>query len=65
MITTKQIQKPRVDSQKIKRRQQKRRQQKRKQTHRYKEQTNGYQWGEKRGKGHYRGRRLRGTNYYV
>ena len=27
------------------------------------EQTSGYQWGEGRGKGQYRGRGLRGTNY--
>ena len=36
-----------------------------KQTHRHREQTSGYQWGEGGGKGHDRGRRLRGTNYYV
>ena len=34
---------------------------KQKQTHRYREQASGYQWGE----GQYRGRGLRGTNYYV
>ena len=32
---------------------------KQKQTHRYREQTSGYQWGEKIGK------KLRGANYYV
>ena len=31
------------------------------QTHRYKEQTSGYQWGEGRGEGQYRGRGVRGT----
>ena len=31
--------------------------------HRYREQTNAYQWGEGRGKGQYRGRGLRDTNY--
>ena len=36
-----------------------------KQAHRYREKTNGYQWGEGRGKGQDRGRGLRGTNYYV
>ena len=36
---------------------------KKKQTHRYREQTSGYQWGEGRGEGQYRGRGLRGTNY--
>ena len=30
-----------------------------KQTHRYRKQTGGYQWGEGRGEGQYRGRRLR------
>ena len=34
---------------------------KKKQTHRYREETSDYQWGE----GHDRGRGLRGTNYYV
>ena len=32
---------------------------KKKQPHRYREQTNGYQWGDGRS------RKLRGTNYYV
>ena len=32
------------------------------QTHRYGEQTSGYQWGEGRGVG--QERKLRGTNYY-
>ena len=36
---------------------------KKKQTHRYREQTRGYHWGEGRGEGQYRGRELRGTNY--
>ena len=36
-----------------------------KQTHRYKEQTSGYQQGEGGGEGQDRGRGLRGTNYYV
>ena len=35
---------------------------KEKQTHRYREQTNGYQWGEGSGEEQDRGRRLRGTN---
>ena len=35
-----------------------------KQTHRYREQTSGYQWGEGRREGHKRGKGLRGTNYY-
>ena len=34
-----------------------------KQTHRYREQTSGYQWGEGSGEGQYRHRGLRGTNY--
>ena len=34
---------------------------KKKQTHRYREQTSGYQWGEGKGEGHHRG--LRSTNY--
>ena len=34
---------------------------KKKQTHRYREQTSGYHWGE----GQSRGRELRGTNYYI
>ena len=38
---------------------------KKKQTHRYREQTNGYQWEEGRGRGQNRGRGVRGTNYYV
>ena len=37
--------------------------QKRNRTHRYREQTSGYQWGE--GKGEGKVRELRGTNYYV
>ena len=37
---------------------------KKKQTHRYREQTRGYQWGQERGRDN-RGRGLRGTNYYV
>ena len=36
-----------------------------KQTHRYREQTSDYQWGEERGQGQDRGIRLRGTSYYV
>ena len=36
-----------------------------KQTHRYGEQTRGYQWGEGSRKRQDRGRRFRGTNYYV
>ena len=35
------------------------------QGHRYRKQTSGYQWGERRGKGQDRGIRLRDTNYYV
>ena len=38
---------------------------KRKQTHRYREQTSGYQWGEGRGKKQDRDGGLRDTNYYV
>ena len=38
---------------------------KQKQTHRYREQTSGYQCGEGPGEGQDRGRGLRGTNYYV
>ena len=38
---------------------------KKKQTHRYREQTSGYQWGEGRTEGIYGGKRLRDTNYYV
>ena len=36
---------------------------KKKQTQRYREQTSGYQWGDGREEGHYRGRGLRDTNY--
>ena len=36
---------------------------KKKQTHRYREQTSGYQWGEERGEGQYRGRGVKGTNF--
>ena len=38
---------------------------KKKLTHRYREQTSGYQWGEVSGEEQYRGRGLSGTNYYV
>ena len=38
---------------------------KKKQTHRYREQTSGYQWGEGSGEGQYSNRGLRGINYYV
>ena len=38
---------------------------KKKQTHRYREQASGYQWGEGRGKGQYRGRGLADANYYI
>ena len=38
---------------------------KKKEIHKYKEQTNDYQWGEGRGEGQDRGRGLRSTNYYV
>ena len=38
---------------------------KQKPTHRYREQTSGYQWGEGKGEGQDRSRGLRGTNYYV
>ena len=38
---------------------------KQKYTHRYREQTSGYQWGEGRGEGQDRDRALRGINYYV
>ena len=36
---------------------------KKKQTHRYRERTSGYQWGEGREEGKYRGRGVGGTNY--
>ena len=36
-----------------------------KQTHRYREQTSGYQWGELRRNGQDRGTGLRDTDYYV
>ena len=36
-----------------------------KQTHRYREQTSDYQWGEWSGKWQERGRTLRETSYYV
>ena len=36
---------------------------KKKRTHRYKEQTSGYQRGEGRGEGQYRGKGVRSTNY--
>ena len=36
-----------------------------KQTHRYREQTSGYQWGEWSGEGQDRGMGLRDINYYV
>ena len=38
---------------------------KQKETHRYREQTSGYQWGEEREEGQDRSRGLTGTNYYV
>ena len=38
---------------------------KQKQTLRHRQQTSGYQRGEERGEGQYRGRGLRDTNYYV
>ena len=38
---------------------------KQKQTHRYKEQTSGYQWGESGGEGQDRSRGLSGINCYV
>ena len=38
---------------------------KQKETHRYKEQTSGYQWGKGREKGYDRGMGLRDINYYV
>ena len=34
-------------------------------THRYREQTSGYQWGEGRGEGQDRARRVKATNCYV
>ena len=36
-----------------------------KQTHRYREQTSGYHWGDGRGQGQHRDRGLRGINYNV
>ena len=38
---------------------------KQKQIHRYREQTSGYQWGERSGEEQDKGKRLRDTNYYV
>ena len=38
---------------------------KQKQTHRYREQTSGYQRGEGRGEGQDKGMGLRDTNYYI
>ena len=38
---------------------------KQKLTHRQREKTSGYQWGEGIGEGQDRARELRGTNYYV
>ena len=38
---------------------------KKKQTHRYREQTSGYQWGEGREEGKHMAGELRGANYYV
>ena len=35
---------------------------KKKQTHKYREQTTGYQWGEGRGEEQYRGGGVRGAN---
>ena len=37
---------------------------KQKKSHRYRKQTSGCQWGEKREEGKYRGMALRNTNYY-
>ena len=36
-----------------------------KENHRYREQTNGYQWGKGMGEEQYQGGEIRGTNYYV
>ena len=36
-----------------------------KQIHRYREQTNSYQWGKGSGQGQDRDRRLKDTNYYI
>ena len=38
---------------------------KQKRTHRYREQTSGYQWGEGREEGQYKGGGLRSIKYYV
>ena len=38
---------------------------KKKQTHKYREQTSGYQRGERRGNAQYKAKGLRSTNYYV
>ena len=38
---------------------------KHKQTHRFNEQTSGYQWGQKRRERQDKSRGLRSTNYYV
>ena len=34
-------------------------------THRYREQTSGYYWGEQRAEGQHRGRGVKGIDYYV
>ena len=36
-----------------------------KENHRYREQTNCYQWGKGMGEEQYQGGEIRGTNYYV
>ena len=38
---------------------------KKQQTHRHREQTSSYQWGEERREGQDRSRGLKGTSYYV
>ena len=38
---------------------------KQKRSHRHRDKTSGYQWGEGSGKGQYREMGLRDTNYYV
>ena len=38
---------------------------KQKRSHRHRDKTSGYQWGEGSGKGQYREMGLRHTNYYV
>ena len=38
---------------------------KKEQIHRYRKQVSGYQWGKAKKEGKYRGRRVRGLDYYA